>query len=184
MAVGGTLPYLGVLVATIVEGEVTYVAASALVAHGQLHAIGVIVAGATGAAIGDQFYFYALRGRLSRWLNRFPKVVRRAEPLVGHVRRHQAAMVLLIRFAPGLRIALAAACAHVGVNPLMFSLLNVAAAAVWAVALLLLIAWAGPTGLSSFGLSGWKAAAITGVLILIVFRLLGRFERRAMSARP
>jgi membrane protein DedA with SNARE-associated domain len=180
----GVLPYLGILIAAVVEGEVTYVAASALVAHGQLNAFSVIAAGATGAAIGDQFYFYALRGRLSRWVTRFPKVVRRAQPLIGRVRKHKAAMVLLIRFAPGLRIALAAACAYVEINPLMFTLLNFAAALLWAVALLVVVAWAGPAYLSSLGLSGWKAAVVAGVIILIVFRLLGRFERRAMSSPP
>jgi membrane protein DedA with SNARE-associated domain len=181
-ALAGPLPYLGILLAAIVEGEVTYVAASALVAHGQLHAIGVIAAGATGASIGDQIYFYALRGRLSRLVNRFPKVARRAEALIGRVRRHQAAMVLLIRFAPGLRIALAAACAYVEVNPLMFSALNFVTAVLWAVALLVVIAWAGPAYLSPLGLSGWKAAVATGIVIVIIFRLLGRFERRAMSS--
>ena len=180
-ALDGPLPYLGILVAAMLEGEVTYVAASALVAHGHLNAIGVIVAGATGAATGDQFYFYALRGRLSRWVSRFPNAVRRAQPLIGRVRKHQAAMVLLIRFAPGLRIALATACAYVEVNALKFSVLNFIAALVWAGALLVAVAWAGPAYLSSLGLSGWKAAVVTGVAILIVLRLIGRFERRAMS---
>jgi membrane protein DedA with SNARE-associated domain len=177
----GPLPYFGILVAAIVEGEVTYVAASALVAQGQLNPIGVIAAGATGAAIGDQFYFYLLRRRLPGWVGRFPALARRAEPLVGRVRKHQTAMVLLIRFAPGLRIAIAAACAYVNVNALMFSVLNFATAIVWAVVLLVVIAWAGPTYLSSIGLSGWKGAVMTGVLIIIAFHIVGRFERRAMS---
>ena len=138
-----------------------------------LNPIGVIVAGATGAAIGDQFYFYLLRGRLPRWMGRFPALARRAEPLVARVRRHQVAMVLLIRFAPGLRIALAAACAYVNVNALLFSVLNFAAAIVWAVMLLVVIAWAGPTYLSSIGLSGWKGAAMTGALVIIAFRIVG-----------
>ena len=67
-------------------------AASALVAQGQLNPIGVIAAGATGAAIGDQFYFYLLRRRLPRWMGRFPRLARRAEPLVGRVRKHQTAI--------------------------------------------------------------------------------------------
>ncbi len=78
----GPLPYFGILVAAIVEGEVTYVAASALVAQGQLNPIGVIAAGATGAAIGDQFYFYLLRGRLPRWVGHFPALARRARAFV------------------------------------------------------------------------------------------------------
>ena len=90
-------------------------------------------------------------------------------------------MVLLIRFAPGLRIAIAGACAYVNVSALRFSVLNFATAIVWAVVLLVVIAWAGPTYLSSIGLSGWKGAVMTGVLIIMAFHILGRFERRAMS---
>lgn len=180
-SVHGPLVYLGLLLAAAVEGEIAYVAAAALVAHGVLNPVGVIVAGTFGTALGDQFYFYLLRGRLARWVARFPKIARRAEPLVGHVRRRPAAMVLLIRFAPGLRIALAAACAYVGVSPLRFSALNLLAAFLWAITLLLLIAWLGPTYLSSVGITGWKAALVTGLVVVIVLHLAGRAERRVMS---
>src|SRR4051794_37343507 len=100
----GPLVYLAVLVAASIEGEVAYIAAASLVAHGHLNPFGVIAAGACGAALGDQFYFYAFRGRVSRWIARLPRLERRAQPLIAHVRRHGAAMVLLIRFAPGLRV--------------------------------------------------------------------------------
>jgi membrane protein DedA with SNARE-associated domain len=179
--VGGPLVYLGIVAAAMVEGEVTYVAASALVADGRLNALAVILAGATGAAMGDQFYFYLLRHRLTRWVGRFPGISRRTERLTAVVKRHQTAMVLLIRFMPGLRIALAAACAYLDVNPLRFSLLNAAAALAWALVLLALVAYAGPAYLSRVGLSGWKAAVASGVLIVIVLHILGRIERRHIS---
>jgi membrane protein DedA with SNARE-associated domain len=169
------------VLAAAVEGEVAYVAAAALVAHGVLNPFGVLVAGTFGAALGDQVYFYLLRGRLARWIARFPRIARRAEPLVGRVRRHPAAMVLLIRFAPGLRIALAAACAYVGVSALRFSALNLLAAFLWATTLLVLIAWIGPTYLSALGITGWKAAIVTGLVIVILLHLAGRVEERAMS---
>ena len=57
-------------------------------------------------------------------------------------------MVLLIRFAPGLRIALAAACAWIDVPALKFSVLNLVSAFVWAVALLVIVGWVGPTYLA------------------------------------
>ena len=175
------LPYSAVLIATIVEGEVAYVSAAALVAQGQLNPVGVLVAGAVGASIGDQAYFYAFRGRLPRWLARYPSLEQRAAPLVGRVRRHDSLMVLLIRFAPGLRIALAAACAYVGVSAIRFSVLNLIAAFLWAVTLLLLIAWVGPSSLSALGITGWKAAIVTGLVVVILLHLAGRAERRVMS---
>ena len=180
-AVDGPLVYLGIVAAAMVEGEVTYVAASALVAAGRLNALAVILAGAAGAAMGDQFYFYLLRRRLTRWIGRFPAISRRTQRLTGVVRRHQTAMVLLIRFLPGLRIALAAACAYLDVNPLRFSLLNAGAALVWALVLLAIVAYAGPAYLSRVGLSGWKGAVASGLLIIAALHILGRIERRRIS---
>ena len=177
----GPLVYLGIVAAAMVEGEVTYVAASTLVAAGHLNALAVVLAGAAGAAMGDQFYFYLLRRRLTRWVGRFPAISRRTQRLTGVVKRHQTAMVLLIRFVPGLRIALAAACAYLDVNPLRFSLLNAAAALVWALVLLAVVAYAGPLYLSRVGLSGWKGAVASGLVIILVLHILGRIERRHIT---
>jgi membrane protein DedA with SNARE-associated domain len=154
-----------------------------LVAQGQLHPVGVLVSGAIGAAIGDQVYFYALRGRLPRWLARYPSLQQRAAPLVDRVRRHDSVMVLLIRFAPGLRIAIAAACAWVEVSPLKFSILNLLSSFVWAAALLVLVGWFGPTYLASFGLDGWKGALAIGLAVLAALKAFGAYERRVMEPR-
>ena len=174
------LTYLGVLVAAIVEGEIGYVAAAALVGRGYLNPVAVLVAGATGAALGDQFYFYLLRGRLRRWLDRHEAIARRGRQLAWHVRRREVAMVLLIRFAPGLRIALAAACAYAGVPPLRFTVLNCAASVVWAVALLVLVAWVGPAALPAIGISGWWSVLVPPLLLLLLFRYAARVEQRAL----
>lgn len=175
------LPYFGILIAAVVEGEIAYVGAATLVAHGRLQWGGVLVAGAIGAAMGDQAYFYVFRGRLPRWVSRYPALQQRAAPLVDRVRRHASLMVLLIRFAPGLRIALAAACAWAEVSPRTFSTLNLLSAFAWAFTLMALVAWFGPAYLAKFGLGGWKGALVTGAAVLVMFRVLGSFERRAME---
>ena len=175
------LPYCGVALAAIVEGELTYIAAATLVAEGRLQPLGVLVSGALGAAIGDQAYFYLFRGRLPQWLARYPSLQRKTAPLVDRVRRHASLMVLLIRFAPGLRIALAAACAAADVPPRTMSLLNLLSAFVWAAALLVLVAWLGPAYLAQFGLAGWRGALAVGLTLLVLFRVLGSYERRAIE---
>ena len=63
--------YVAILLAAVVEGEVAYVAAATLVGQGHLNPLGVLLAGTAGAALGDQLYFYLLRGRLRRWLDRY-----------------------------------------------------------------------------------------------------------------
>lgn len=178
----GMLPYVGILVAATVEGEIAYIGATAMVAHGRLDPLAVVVFGAVGAAIGDQAFFFVFRGRLTRLMARFPSLERKTLPLIDRVRRHDTAMVLLIRFAPGLRVAIAAACALVDVSPLKFSLLNLASSFVWAVGLLGLVGWLGPAALEQYGLGGWRGAALMGVVVLGLFKWLGRYEERAMQA--
>ena len=175
------LPYAGIFTAAIIEGEIAYIAAAALVAEGRLSWLPVVVAGALGASTGDQAYFYVFRGRLPRWVSRYPALERKAAPLISRVQRHDALMVLLIRFAPGLRIALAAACAWVNVAPLKFSALSLVSAFAWAGALLLLVGWLGPTYLAQYGLGGWKGALLMGLAVLAIFRVLASLERRTMT---
>lgn len=178
------LPYGGVFLAAIVEGEVAYIAAATLVAEGALHPLAVLIAGALGAAIGDQAYFYLFRRRLSHWVRRFPELERAARPLLWHVRRNESLMVLLIRFTPGLRIAIALACAWVDVPAAKFSLLNLASSVLWAIVLLAGVAWVGPTFLERFGLAGWKGALLAGLLATGLIKAFGVYERRKLESWP
>jgi membrane-associated protein len=176
----GPLAYLLVLVAAIVEGEIVFAIAATLVSQDRLNPIGVVVAGALGGSIGDQFYFYALRGRLRNWLDRFPVVKRRGARFVRRVRSHETIAVLAIRFSPGLRMALSAACAYAGVPAGKFSTLSLISSFAWATALMVLIAWLGPAWLARLGISGWWAAAIPALIIIIAIRMLAVAERREL----
>lgn len=178
----GAAAYAAILIAASIEGEIVFVAASALVSQGRLNPIAVALAGAVGASLGDQFYFYALRGRLSRWLDRYPAIARRGARLTRRVRRHETLTILALRFSPGLRIALAAACAYAGVSPIKFSALNIVSSLAWATSLLALVAWFGPSFLTGLGVSGWWAAAIPAVLIVVLVRWLARHEKEEVDA--
>ena len=178
MTFHGPLAYAAIYLAAIVEGEVVFVAASVLVASGQLGHLPVLVAGALGAATGDQMYFYALRGRLAGWLARLPPVAARREAIVTRVQRHRSLMILALRFAPGLRIAIAAACAYAEVPPLQFSALNLAAAFAWAAVLLAFVSRIGPDALRHVGLVGIWGAVVPGVLIVLFGWWLGRDLKR------
>ncbi|HUL73891.1 MAG TPA: VTT domain-containing protein [Vicinamibacterales bacterium] len=180
---GGPLAYLVILIAASLEGEIVFVTAATLVSQGRLDAVGVVISGAIGAAVGDQFYFYALRGRLRRWLDRFPSIARRGHTLVRRVRAAETATVLLLRFSPGLRIALAAACAYAEVPPLKFSILDSISSVVWAAGLLVLVAYAGPKWLPGVGISGWWSALIPAVIIVVIARFLGRAEKHAVDIK-
>src|SRR5437867_1834064 len=141
------MTYVAVFVAAVVEGEIVLIAASVLVGLDQLNPTAVWIAGALGGAAGDQFYYFALRGRLQAWLARWPWVVRRQDEVVARVRKHQTLMILACRFLPGLRIAIPVACAYAEVPPIRFALLDLISAIGWAGGVMLVVAWAGPQAL-------------------------------------
>ena len=174
MTAGGAGTFAAIYTAAAVEGEIVFVAASVLVASGAISPALVLVAGALGAATGDQFFFYALRANAQRWGRRIPGLSSRRDVIVARVRRHQVGMILAVRFAPGLRIAIAAACALAGVPALRFSVLNTLSAFVWAALVLALVARAGPAAVQHLGVEGVWGAAFCGGLLLIFGWWIGR----------
>src|SRR5262245_40545809 len=103
-------PYLGILTAAAVEGELVYVSAVVLATLGRLDPVGVLVSGSVGGWAGDQFWFYAAKGRLNVWLDRFEKIGRRRRLIQKRIHRHATKLILGVRFLPGLRVAIPLAC--------------------------------------------------------------------------
>jgi len=174
VSLAGPLAYAAVYLAAIIEGEIVFIAASVLVAAGKLNPLAVVIVGALGAATGDQIWFYTLRGRVAGWLTRVRPVAARQTSIVARVQQHQSLMILAIRFAPGLRIAIAAACAYAKVSPLRFSVLNLIAAFAWAAVILTIVSSIGPGALQHAGVTGIWGAVVPGVLIILFGWWLGR----------
>ena len=93
-------------------------AGSAVVAVtlGRLDPFAVLLSGSVGGWAGDQFWFYAARGPLSSWLNKFEKIAYRRRVIQERMHRHASKLILAVRFLPGLRIAIPLACAYSGVS--------------------------------------------------------------------
>jgi len=168
------IPYLGILTAAAIEGEVVYVSAVVMVTLGRLDPFGVLLSGSVAGWAGDQFWFYAARGRLSSWLNKFEKVARRRRAIQDRMQRHATKLILAVRFLPGLRIAIPLACAYSGVSAVYFSGLSFISALSWASAIMFVIEWLGPTSLSALGVKAWWAPAIPAVIVVLFFRWLSR----------
>jgi membrane protein DedA with SNARE-associated domain len=162
----GLLAYVVVFVATVIEGEVVFVAAAVLVQMGRLNPVGVYAAAALGGSIGDQLYFYALRGRLRRWLDRFPAWARRRDLVLGTVKRRASAMILASRFLPGLRVAIPAACACAEVAPVRFTLLSLASSVAWAAAIMGFVGWLGPASFAQLGVEAWWTPLVPAGLVV------------------
>jgi membrane protein DedA with SNARE-associated domain len=173
-----------VFLAALIEGEVFFVAAAALVGQGLLNPFGVVAAGTLGAATGDQIPFYLLRCHVRSWLNRIPAVQRVSGTLIGAVRRRGALLPFLIRFAPGLRIAISSACAYADVPPLIFSTCSVLGALVWATCIVVVVGWLGPEFLSRLGINGWWGLAAPAVVFLILLKAIAWVNRHSIEEDP
>jgi membrane protein DedA with SNARE-associated domain len=171
------LPYLAIFVAAFVEGEIYYSKVCADAVNGRLFWPAVIAAGALGGAIGDQIWFYVLRGRI-HWLDRYPRLAKYRDRVIGHVHAHETGLVLVSRFLPGLRTAIPIACAYAEVRPLKYSLLSLVSAFAWASAIMAFVK-AGATTLDAFGLDRWWGPFIPAVLVILFFRWLSRPARHA-----
>ena len=169
------LKYAGIFVSAAIEGEVVYVGAVVLAFLGRLNPIGVLIAGACGGSLGDQAYFYILRtARLSHWLDKYPSLVRRRDRIRDKVHRHATKLILGSRFLPGLRIAIPAACAYTGIEPLRFSTLSLISGFAWATSIMVLVMYLGPTSLHQLGIQAWWAPVIPAILVIVFFRWLSR----------
>jgi membrane protein DedA with SNARE-associated domain len=173
-----TMAYLMVFVSTMVEGEVVFVGASAMVSLGLLNPFWVFAAAAAGGSAGDQLFYYALRGRLRFRLERWAWFRKREESVRDFVLTNATLIILCSRFLPGLRIAIPAACAHAGVPPLRFSCLSMVSSALWSGAILLMVGHFGPASLSYFGVSAWWSPILIGCVVLLVSHLAGRRRQR------
>jgi membrane protein DedA with SNARE-associated domain len=170
----GLLAYLGILVFAALEGEVVYVSAVVAASLGHLDPVAVLLSGSVGGWAGDQFWYYAARGPLSSWLNKFENIARRRRAMQQRMRRHATKLILAVRFLPGLRIAIPVACAYSGVAALRFSGLSFISALAWAAAIMLIILQLGPTSLSALGIKAWWAPVIPAVIIILFFRWLSK----------
>ncbi len=180
----GPLAYLGVFIATVIEGEVVFVAATVLVQMGKLDAVGVYCAAALGGSLGDQLYFYSLRGRLNRWLDFFPGWSRRRDLIIARVRTNATAMILLCRFLPGLRVAIPAARASADVAPLRFPVLSLPSSLAWAAVIMGFLGWLGPTSFAQLGVKAWWTPIVPAGLVLGFVVWLGRATRIQEGPEP
>lgn len=169
-----TAAYPTIFAAAAIEGEVIFVAACTLVAAGRLDASGVFLAAALGGTLGDQFYFYAFRGRLARWLGHLPSIERRKEWIMARVKQRATAMILASRFLPGLRISIPLACAYAGVSPLRFSVLSVASALAWSLTIMAIVLGGGAALIAGIGTDAWWTALPPAALILLFIWWLSR----------
>ena len=171
------LPYLTIVLFAVLEGEIYYSKVCADAMIGKLNWVGVWCAGALGGSLGDQIWFYLLRGRI-HWLDRYEWMARHRDAVVHRLRDRQNMILIISRFLPGLRTAIPIASAYAGLRPIHFSSLNLLSSFLWAGTIMLVVTKIGPSAMARFGLHDWWGALVPAVLVLLFFNWLARPRKR------
>ena len=129
-----TYGYVAVFIGCVLEGETVLVLAGTAAHLGYLALPLVIGVAATGAFLGDQLWFLVGRRYGPTIFQRWPKL-QRGEALVhAQLDKHGAWIVMAMRFAVGLRMAIPLAMgASTSMSHGRFALLNALGAVVWSI---------------------------------------------------
>jgi membrane protein DedA with SNARE-associated domain len=195
----GRWGYLVIFAAMLLEnaglplpGETVTLLGGYAAGSGQLNILGVMGAAAGGAVLGDNIGYWVGRRlgwglilKVGRWLGQSPVQL---EKLRDQFLRHAGKSVLLGRFVAVLRVVAGPMAGAVGMPYPKFLLCNVVGATLWATTMVSL-AWLGGRwipvermvkGVVEFGLG----ALVLVVLIVLLPRLLSRFEQRELAGEP
>ena len=124
--------YAAVFFGVLFEGETVLMLAGYAAHRGYLDFAAVTGVAMAGAIGGDQFFFWLGHRHGQTLLRRRPALRAKVSHALDLVRRHPAAVILVMRFMWGLRIALPVAVGLSGVSRWRFFWLNLASAALWA----------------------------------------------------
>ena len=195
----GRWGYLVIFAAMLLEnaglplpGETVTLLGGYAAGSGQLNILGVMGAAAGGAVLGDNIGYWVGRRlgwglilKVGRWLGQSPAQL---EKLRDQFLRHAGKSVLLGRFIAVLRVVAGPMAGAVGMPYPKFLLFNVVGATLWATTMVSL-AWLGGRwipvdrmvkGVVEFGLG----ALVLVALIVLLPRLLSRFEQRELAGEP
>ena len=113
----------------------------------------MIVIAIAANTFADQFYFRLARQRGRAWVEKRFGQNKHFQPLMERMGRHAFPLLVVSRFAYGLRIAIPAACGVVGMGAATFTLVDLLAGALWAI----------PVGLLGYTAGGELAPVLASV---------------------
>jgi membrane protein DedA with SNARE-associated domain len=162
------------------EGELSVALGGALAQQGRLALVAVLAVAASVAWASDLACFWMGRVNAATVLRRLPSLQRRMGRLHRLVERYPSAVVLMVRFTYGMRVAGPLFLGTSAIGALRFAALSALAASAWAV-LVVSVGWClGSTAQQLVARHGWQvllalplAAMTMGALLFAVARRRG-----------
>jgi len=124
--------YFAVFIGALLEGESILLLAGYAANSGYLSFTAVVVIAFVGGTLGDQIFFFLGRRYGSGWRERWPEFEKRAQRVESLLLRYHGWVIVLVRFAYGLRIAGPVAIGMSALPPWRFLLFNAIGALIWA----------------------------------------------------
>ncbi|UBM58296.1 DedA family protein [Marinilongibacter aquaticus] len=97
------LLYLGILVGVFFEGEMVMLSSILAARHGYLNFWLVLLVGSIGTYITDAFYFTLGRRKGRKWINKKPKLAKKAAIVDHRIHKYPILIFILYRFLYGFR---------------------------------------------------------------------------------
>ena len=124
--------YFAVFLGTLLEGETILLLAGLSAHQGYLNPLVVWLTGIAGAILGDQLFYYLGRKHGNSLLRRFPAWAARASKAEQLIARYHAPVIVVLRFAYGLRMIGPMMVGMSAVTPYQFTVWNTFGAVLWA----------------------------------------------------
>lgn len=168
-----------IIAATFVLEDVATVTVALLAARMVIDGPTAAAALVAGTLLGDLALYAA-----ARWAGHYRPVARllshpAAVPAIDWLRRHSLAMVVIARFAPGLRLPIYAGAGSIGMPFGRFATAVGLSTLVWTPGLYLATRYAGAAGLDRMGALGWVTAAALALAVVVA---APRIVRRATAS--
>lgn len=171
-----TYGYAALLLGTFFGGEETIIFVAFLASLGYFKLKWVILVAAIGGSLGDQVYFYLLRNRASRLIQRSSRLSELYPKICHLINRYGSLVVFLSRFLAGLRIIIPVACATAQMPAARYSLLSFISAMLWATFFGTLAYSMGPPLIQQFKRfkANWYWIVIALSLVIVTWHLIQR----------
>jgi membrane protein DedA with SNARE-associated domain len=171
-----------VLAGSLFEGETVLLLAGYAVHQGYLDFADVVAVATLGAVIGDQVWFMLGRRQGNRLIAHRPWLDGKVRRALVLIERHSVAILIAMRFAWGLRIALPVAFGMSSVPWRRYLLLNLFSALLWAS----LVAGVGYVfgALLARHIDGLHRVEHWGMLAVVMLALIVRLAVRRHSRAP
>lgn len=130
-----TYGYAAIVIGTFMEGETVVILGGIAAKLGYLQLQWIILSAFAGTVLGDQLFFFLGRFKGQAILGKWPSLVSRMEKVDRVLERHRIPVILGFRFIYGFRSITPLVLGMSRVPIIVFMVLNIISAAIWAIAI-------------------------------------------------